>query len=325
MYAISVIIATKNRSEALETISLPSLAKQDFKDFEIIVWDASDDDSSKKVVEEFEKEHLDMDIKYFKAPRVGLPSQRNDAVKVAKGEIVFFMDDDSEVSSDGLSALLETFEDKTVFGAGLRLKKIQNKQGKQDKLKSFFQIFYYVIFRMQHGRKKAGRIVMMSGWQIWQNQNDEEDFSERIEWLSGCSMGFRKKVFENSSFEEKLQKFGGYALGEDLQFSHRIFRNKMKLALAKKGYVIHHQVEGGRLIKREMLAAQIYNQFLIWKTAVYPYNRLSLFVYLWSLLGETIRFYLAGILKNKEKVKGISLGLHAILNEIFDKTSHEQI
>ena len=40
---ISVIIATKNRADALEKISLPSLAKQDFKDFEVIIWDASYD------------------------------------------------------------------------------------------------------------------------------------------------------------------------------------------------------------------------------------------------------------------------------------------
>ncbi len=61
---ISVIIPTRNRFEALKTISLPSLAKQDFKDFEIIVWDASDDDSSKKVIEEFKEKHLNMDLKH---------------------------------------------------------------------------------------------------------------------------------------------------------------------------------------------------------------------------------------------------------------------
>jgi len=38
---ISVIIATRNRAEALERISLLALAKQTFKDFELMVWDAS--------------------------------------------------------------------------------------------------------------------------------------------------------------------------------------------------------------------------------------------------------------------------------------------
>jgi len=82
---ISVIIATRNRADALEKISLPSLAKQDFKDFEVIIWDASDDDKSKIVVENFIQSHPDMIVRYFKAPRVGSASQRNDAVKVARG------------------------------------------------------------------------------------------------------------------------------------------------------------------------------------------------------------------------------------------------
>ena len=116
---ISVVIATRNRADALEQISLPSLAKQDFKDFEVIIWDASDDDKSKIVVENFIQSHPGIIVRYFKAPRVGLASQRNDVVKVARGDIIFFIDDDSEVSSDGLSALNETFKDKDVCGVGL--------------------------------------------------------------------------------------------------------------------------------------------------------------------------------------------------------------
>ncbi|MGC8533888.1 MAG: glycosyltransferase family 2 protein, partial [Candidatus Parvarchaeum sp.] len=117
---ISVIIATRNRADALETISLPSLLKQDFKDFEVIIWDASDDDKSKNVVEKFIQSYPDMIIRYFKAPRAGLASQRNDAVKMAKGDIIFFIDDDSKVSKDGLTAIYEAFQcNKDIIGVTL--------------------------------------------------------------------------------------------------------------------------------------------------------------------------------------------------------------
>ncbi len=44
----------------------------------------------------------------------------NDAVKSARGGIVFFIDDDCEVSSDGLSALEKCFEEyPECMGAGL--------------------------------------------------------------------------------------------------------------------------------------------------------------------------------------------------------------
>ena len=117
MPIVSVIIATRNRSEALETISLPSLAKQSFKDFEVIIWDASDDDKSKVVVKNFIKSHPDMVVRYFKAPRTGLPSQRNDAVKVAKGEIIYFIDDDSELSVDAIEIVFKTLHNTLILDA----------------------------------------------------------------------------------------------------------------------------------------------------------------------------------------------------------------
>jgi len=237
---------------------------------------------------------------------------------VANGDIIFFIDDDSEVSPDGISALIETFEDKNIFGVGLKLKS-KNERKNQSNLKSFFRKLYYIIFRIQH--YGHGRIVMLSGYNI--SPNNDEEHLKRIEWLSGCSMSFRQEIFKNHSFEEKLQKFGGYAFGEDLQFSYCIFKNKMKLVLAKKGYIIHHQSQGGRLNLRNQFAAQIFNQFIIWKTSIYKYKKISIIVYLWSLMGELIDFYLTGFLKKDfNKVKGTSMGLYAIIIDIIENVKN---
>ena len=46
MNKISVIIATRNRAKALKNISVRSLIKQTYRNFEVIVWDASDNDLS---------------------------------------------------------------------------------------------------------------------------------------------------------------------------------------------------------------------------------------------------------------------------------------
>ena len=40
-----------------------------------------------------------------------------------------------------------------------------------------------------------------------------------VDWLSGCSMSFRRAVFEMFSFNEELT---GYGLGEDVEFSYRV-------------------------------------------------------------------------------------------------------
>jgi len=151
---------------------------------------------------------------------------------------------------------------------------------------------------------------MLSGWNIWPLNNDSPG---EVEWLNGGSMSFKKEIFNKFHFEEKLQKFGGYALAEDVQFSHSLVRNKMKLIISEKGYVIHHEAKGGRLENERVTAAFIYNHFIVWKTAVFPYNKLSIFVYFWSLIGEIAKEVVSGIHhKNKTKIKGILMGLKAV-------------
>jgi glycosyltransferase involved in cell wall biosynthesis len=222
MIRISVIIATRNRAEALKMISLPSLTNQTFKDFEVIVWDASDDDSSKKVVEEFKREHLGMDVKYFKAPRKGLSSQRNDAVKVAKGEIIYFIDDDSELSKNALEVVYKTLKDSKYIGCEIPVKGVNSSvknKNRKNLLKSALYAVASLIFRLNGGSTK--RYFRLSGYNTHISSyfpKSMRDKSGYTEWLVGCSSAYKKEAFEEHSFDEDLQKFGGYALGEDSSF-----------------------------------------------------------------------------------------------------------
>ena len=50
---ISVVIITRNRALQLGDISLPSLLAQDYGEFEVILWDASDTADSYHVAESF--------------------------------------------------------------------------------------------------------------------------------------------------------------------------------------------------------------------------------------------------------------------------------
>jgi hypothetical protein len=81
-------------------------------------------------------------------------------------------------------------------------------------------------------------------------------------------MAFRKSVFEELEFEERLGLFGGYSLGEDYDFSHRVFLHYSDpLMIASSGLVVHQNAGGGRIadtVKRT--AAAFYN------TAIIRYN-----------------------------------------------------
>ncbi len=313
MPRVSVIIATKNRSKELKTISLPSLSKQDFKDFEVIVWDASDDDSSKKVVEEFEKEHLDMDIKYFKAPRIGSSSQRNDAVKVAKGEIVFFIDDDSEVSKDGLEAISNAFkEHEEIVGTALPIGDehySKNSRNCIDIFKSVRNLFSMIFF-LDHQTKESK--VYLSGH--CGNQFKKPGY---VVHLTGCDMAFKRNVFEDHKFCEKLQKFGGYALYEDLQLTQKLYREGGKLFITNHGHVLHRAAKGERAEKSNFIAMTIYNNFVVWKTAVYPFKKYSIFPYIWSLIGLIMLYFLKYLRhprRRKYILEGMKMGIKAIIS-----------
>jgi len=259
---ISVIIATKNRDAALRDISLPSLLAQDTIDFEVIVWDASDNDRSEKVAGDFASRFGEKEIifRYFRAPRAGLPSQRNDAVSEASGEYIFFIDDDSEVSSGGISSVKNCFEKNAdCKGVGLALEEKDTGKEKTNDSKKSLKKYLYGFFGYVRTRK-----VHPSGSNKGLNAPPGP-----AEWLSGCSMAYRREVFEVLSFNEKLQAFGGYALCEDVEFSHRVFLHyRHPLLVPWEGRVVHHEVEGARTPESEEKTAMFfYNRYILMLTS----------------------------------------------------------
>ncbi len=261
---ISVIIATKDRSRELETISLISLLDQDTEDYEVIVWDASSDDLSKDVVNNmaglFDKRGLS--VRYYRAPRAGSASQRNDAVGHAKGEIFFFIDDDSEVSSDGIRGIRECFDKfPPVMGAALPVNEVEAGRG-PDGNQSLWERLVDRLYEFVGYRRR--RRVFPSGSTKGISATDPE-----AEWLSGCSMAFRREVFEKMRFNEKLERFGPYANGEDVELSHRVFlRYGAPLRIAETGRVFHRHPPGAQpVMTREKIAMLLYNRYLIMKVA----------------------------------------------------------
>ena len=312
---ISVIIATRNRADALETISLPSLVKQDFKDFEVIIWDASNDDKSKIVVEKYIQSHPDMVIRYFKAPRVGSASQRNDAVKVAKGEIVFFIDDDCEVLSNSLGVVYNTLNNSQYCGCQLVIKELES-NSKRSRLNFYTYAVTSIIFRLVGGSSR--RYVRLSGY-----GTHESDLFRKIslkkfkvrdpEWIKGGAMAFIKEIFKDHSFNERLQRFGGYALGEDLMFSYSAYLSGCKLTYGKNTYVIHHHASSGRMPSVYVYASWIYNFHLIWKTLIFPRHKMSVIVRWWAVFGYLIVFFAESLSKrNFTPLKGWWIGFKAI-------------
>jgi glycosyltransferase involved in cell wall biosynthesis len=314
---ISVIIITLNRPGDLEMTSLPSIVNQTYKNFEVIVWDASENDDSKKICSNFAEKHPEIDLRYFKAPRRGLCSQRNDALDEVRGDIIFYIDDDVAVSPDGLQSLHETFKDKAIDGAGLTIR-LPHKGNKN------VASFWGKITRKWMLLSDVGprRICLLSGCAILP---PDEKPGGSAQWLSGCSQAYRKEVFRNNRFEEKLEKFGGYAVNDELQFSQKLFRQGKKFVIAEKGYAFHKYALGERTSGSRQYAAIFFNQYITWKTAIFPFKRISLFPFLWSWTSHALCLACIDFLHPAQglpKIRGICRATKAIADDIF-LSSHD--
>lgn len=277
---LSVIIATLNRSEAVADISLPSLLTQDTSDFEILIWDASGDDITKKIVSSYTRDFSlrGIELRYFQAPRKGLTSQRNDAVRKARGDIVFFIDDDSEVSPSGISAITAAFNQyRKLKGAGLPLATVSPAQRPDNKNspRLLLSAAKKALWREKSGLRKiknSTRNLLLGA-----------DTPGIAEWLSGGAMAFHKSVFDELKFDERLERFGGYALGEDADFSHRVLlRFREALLILPGGTVTHHAIPGGRLSGAKINAAFFYNSRIIRGNFNHYVKRHGLFTFLWE-------------------------------------------
>ena len=115
--ALSVIIPTKN--EALELPKLlAALKRQTFRDFEIIVADAQSDDRTRAVAE----------LAGAKIAEGGLPGfGRNAGAKLARGDVLLFLDADVVFSEDFLETALEEFNRRNLVAATCRAYAISNR------------------------------------------------------------------------------------------------------------------------------------------------------------------------------------------------------
>jgi glycosyltransferase involved in cell wall biosynthesis len=277
---LSVVIATKNRAESLRSISLPSLTKQDVANFEVIVWDASEDTASEQAVVAIASANAHLKVRYFKAPRTGLPAQRNDSIKQARGEIIFFIDDDSEISTDGIRILSEMFAtDEDLAGGCLPLDYSYPINDARlatgtSRFAGRARAAYASVFTGKPG-SVASQLAM---------PNLTEPGPKGC--LIGCNMALRTHVLSGYSFNERLQRFGGHALHEDQLLSRQLHLAGWRLRVADGGLVRHHAAPGLRSAnpyrKGQM---EGYNASIVWKETTSDDSFLSVIAFIWARFG----------------------------------------
>jgi glycosyltransferase involved in cell wall biosynthesis len=178
---LSIVIPTKNEEKYLPKL-LASIKGQSFSDYEIIVADNDSSDGTRAVAQSFG----------CKVTGGGLPGAgRNRGAAVASGDIILFLDADTELSSaDFLEGALGEFKERDLsMGVPIAI----TEGNFMDKL--FFRWWNYFVAVSQYGKPLAG------GWCVFVKRELHEKLG-----------GFDENIVlgEDSDYAQRGAKLGRF-------------------------------------------------------------------------------------------------------------------
>ena len=196
---ISVILPTYNRGKKLlETIK--SIENNNFlkKDFELIVVNDSGMDNTEEVVRNIKQEYGNI-VYLGNKKNKGPAGTRNKGIKKAKGNLIFFTDDDCLVPRHWMKEYFNFFKEnpKVYSAGGILAPKKENFISKLEKIKDKILGINYKKVRVGNSEIKTG-------------------------FTNNCV--YRKQVFkEVGYFDEKFN----VPAGEDLEFNRRVSKRHL--------------------------------------------------------------------------------------------------
>lgn len=210
---ISVVIATRNRPEPLQT-TLDTLFTQSLMPGEVLIVDSSDTPATERLVQSLASER-GLPIRHFSTEIRSAARQRNLGAGLAVGQIVIFLDDDVSLDKRFIEELVRPFsEDPDGRLAGVS-GTIVNQVYTQPKGLNWFLLG--CCFG-NWDKSWAGRLV---GPAVNFLPEDKPDTVQPVEWLFSGGTAYRKDIFAQYRFGEQ---FDGYSFAEDVDLSARIGR-----------------------------------------------------------------------------------------------------
>jgi GT2 family glycosyltransferase len=212
----SLVIATRGRPATLRE-TLRSAARCAPPPDETIVVDGDEGRSAEPVAREAGTRYA------HSAP--GLTVQRNAGLDLASGDVVVFVDDDTELDADLFAALARGYRDPELVGAtgpvhDRDLRRFGNMRSRWR--------------RLVPGGGREGAFTR-SGYPRWvQDPTRERD----VEHMLGGLMSARREAAARVRFDERLT---GYAYLEDEDFSYRLSRLG-RIRFLPDAQVIHRNV-----------------------------------------------------------------------------------
>ena len=150
MIKISIIIPVFNGERFIKK-AIESVLNQNFKDFELIIVNDGSTDDTLNIIKEFEDDRISV----VSQENMGPGASRNNALKMASGEYVMFLDSDDWLCPDSLRiAYGEAYKNNTDISIFQIIKYHQGQYGKNDwfSLNNFPKDFENRVFNPMNAR-----------------------------------------------------------------------------------------------------------------------------------------------------------------------------
>jgi len=276
---VSVIIPTMNRPNDLERCLRSIIAQTRMPDELLVVDDGELDPAHFKSL----LEATPIRFVYVKKDRRGLARSRNVGVSRASGDVIVFLDDDTELDPAYLSGYLEIFaadQGERIGGISGAATRFVHGVPIPDRPPLTIALAIERFFLLASSR--GGR-VLSSGFR---SPMVTPDALTPVDYLQGGNMALRRRVFEEFSFDEELDKSGGYSLGEDVFFSYPVGK-KYLLFTTSRARLKHFATPGNRPNKRDMNRMRVIHQYRFMRRTMNggPLNTVA---FAWAMVGLVV-------------------------------------
>lgn len=215
---LSIIIPTYNEEEYLPVL-LDSIKEQNFNDYEVIIADANSTDRTREIAEEYGCIIVEGGL-----PAVG----RNNGAKVAKGDILLFLDSDLKLTEDYLRDAVYEFQMERLGIAITQMKPLSEKS--QDILLHFLaNKFMTSVEKIKpHGAGCYGILVKRElhekcgGFDEDLNFGEDSDYInrlgrvERFKVLRIAKIGVSTRRLEEEGIQTLIEQYGKSTLNDFL-------------------------------------------------------------------------------------------------------------
>ena len=203
MPEISVILPVFNSEEFVRK-SIESVLAQTFEDFELIIVNDGSTDSSKDIIDSFKDDR----IRLISQSNQGPGAARNNALKMAQGRYVMYLDSDDWFTSDALEV---AYGEITKFDADLTFFKMINFDGER-----YYENDWFELKTLQSFKNRTFKPIETPGS------------------IFDLSVGVCQKIYNRSFLERIDARFPEGIFFEDMPFFYYVFLKAERISIVNR-------------------------------------------------------------------------------------------